>query len=51
MQEGTSVGLMTLVTIVGFGILFSILITFMPQLRLIALDVLQSGVNSAPTPK
>lgn len=51
MQEGTSVGLMTLVTIVGFGLLFSMLVTFMPQLRIVALDILQSGVNSTPIPK
>lgn len=51
MQEGTSIGLMTLVTIIGFGLIFSMLVAFMPQLRLVALNMLQDGVNSSPIPK
>lgn len=50
MQEGTSIGLMTIVTIVGFGILFSILYVFMPNIRQVSLDLLQNGIKSAPTP-
>lgn len=50
MQEGTSIGLMTLVTIIGFGILFGILITFMPNLRQTTLNLLQSSIKSSPTP-
>lgn len=46
MQEGTSIGLMTVVSIVGFGLLFGIALTFMPQLREFALTWIASGVDT-----
>lgn len=50
MNEGTSIGLMTVVTIVGFGILFGIMLGFMPEMRETTLSLLQDGIKSAPRP-
>lgn len=49
MQEGTSIGLMTLVTMIGFGILFGTLFTLLPEIRETALRFITDGVNT-PTP-
>lgn len=50
MQEGTSIGLMTVVSLVGFGLLFGIMLTFLPTMQGVALDFIANGVNSTPTP-
>lgn len=50
MQEGTSIGLMTVVSILGFGILFGIMLTFMPGMKEVALKFITNGVNTTPTP-
>lgn len=50
MQEGTSIGLMTVVSLVGFGLLFGIMLTFMPQMQDVALKFITNGVSSTPTP-
>lgn len=50
MQEGVSIGLMTVVSLVGFGLLFGIMLTFMPQMQETALDFIANGVYSTPTP-
>lgn len=51
MQEGTSIGLMTVLTIVGFGILFGLLFVFMPELQAATLSILEGSVNNSPIPK
>lgn len=50
MQEGTSIGLMTLVTMIGFSIIFSVLFAFMPDIRNASLQLLQNSIKSTPTP-
>lgn len=46
MQEGTSIGLFTIVGLVGFGILFGIFLFYLPLLREQYTIILENGVNT-----
>lgn len=50
MQEGTSIGLMTVVSLVAFGLVFGTMLTFMPTVRDYAIDTMYSGVHTSPAP-
>lgn len=50
MQEGTSIGLMTVVAIVGFGLMMGMLLAYMPELQQLAMDFMTNGVRSTPKP-
>lgn len=50
MQEGTSIGLFTVMSIVAFGLLVGLTIALLPTMKEIALQFVTKGVGGATTP-
>lgn len=48
MQEGTSIGLFTIVSMLGFGMLFGIMLLWLPRLQGTYLGIIENGVNEVP---
>lgn len=48
MQEGTAIGLMTVVSMVGFGLLFGLMLLWLPKLKEANLNLIENGINNTP---
>lgn len=51
MEQGTTTGLLILVTLICFGILAGLVFKFVPQMQEVAELMITNGTGSTPTPK